>query len=1041
MLVSASPFAAEASLPVAEVEPNNTLDQATPTGLADFGVAIISPAEIGNDLDDPFYPPGTFVQDYYRFTVVEATETNPVLVILAASADDPMLDLHVRLVDADDRNLMFNNDMSYPDNLNPLLQCYITQPGEYFAVVDNRQAIFSFGPPAGDPVPNFGLSYDLTISVTPGPANNDSIEPNDTAQDATLINGTNVTISNQFIGDGTNGRFDVDRFLMWVTPPAIVRATIETTNLELAEPLLSAVVPTGLNNFQELLHHASDATARTLEFLVLDVQGIPGERAVQFVVRGASTAPDAGDYSPIGFYDLQIDVHPLDPTPGVFEPNDSASQAIDVNFDAPGQSIFGGFIGDGPFAFARGDVDFYKVTLTYPGATLSVTMDDPPNPDNDPAPTVVLYDENLQIVDRQSTSLDADIHLSSLGSCPVVGDGDEVSWHYYIAVTGNSDRPTPDPTLPLDDDLTFFAPSAATTPSQIPPSTAFLGINGGPGRTGEYVIRIEAGQDENAPCGNEPDDTIDDANETSITDEGSFICSNGSLCDSDCGPFYASWDLFRITVSDPPRLLSTFVTSCNTPYAIRVFDDQGNDLALDSSAPTRSNELQIAADGIHYTTTLTEPGDYYVGVSLINDDYSPLEPCLYLDYCAFMPRQYSLGIELGLANRVPPLPTFQTATIGPPEETGRLFATLLDECADTIIEIDPESGQTINAIPAPQAPTGGREGLAFDGQHLYFMGTETAYPTLYKLDPDTGDIVDQVNPWFGSGLYGEMAFANGRLQILDMIEGSIHTLFPNLLTYESSTPITSPGLTDVVSAESVFGGMAHAIRPNSLLLNSGVDRTRIFVVDTTTGTQIDQLGFGASSRVCSCNGDLDSDGDVDADDQDILDECLPPNTPDPECENYDLNCDGRVDFLDERTQTLQRDDPDSVDRLIAECEALYDLGELPITTLAVTGPNTVYAADWIEPVLYRLNRTTNEIETMPVDAPLGSLTGEPPYALLADFDIDGDVDLLDFRRFQNCFDPTGNHAPSCESFDFTGDGRIKIADFGLFQEEVTGVHP
>jgi hypothetical protein len=54
-----------------------------------------------------------------------------------------------------------------------------------------------------------------------------------------------------------------------------------------------------------------------------------------------------------------------------------------------------------------------------------------------------------------------------------------------------------------------------------------------------------------------------------------------------------------------------------------------------------------------------------------------------------------------------------------------------------------------------------------------------------------------------------------------------------------------------------------------------------------------------------------------------------------------------------------------------------------------------------------------------------------------DFDVDGDVDLVDFAPFQRCFGQAA--AGGCEPSDLTGtDGLIDVDDFELFVALISG---
>ena len=56
-----------------------------------------------------------------------------------------------------------------------------------------------------------------------------------------------------------------------------------------------------------------------------------------------------------------------------------------------------------------------------------------------------------------------------------------------------------------------------------------------------------------------------------------------------------------------------------------------------------------------------------------------------------------------------------------------------------------------------------------------------------------------------------------------------------------------------------------------------------------------------------------------------------------------------------------------------------------------------------------------------------------------DFDLDGDVDMLDFARFQECFTGSGGeYEEGCEPGDIDGDGAIGLRDYGPFHSILGG---
>ena len=73
------------------------------------------------------------------------------------------------------------------------------------------------------------------------------------------------------------------------------------------------------------------------------------------------------------------------------------------------------------------------------------------------------------------------------------------------------------------------------------------------------------------------------------------------------------------------------------------------------------------------------------------------------------------------------------------------------------------------------------------------------------------------------------------------------------------------------------------------------------------------------------------------------------------------------------------------------------------TALAGLGDALLYAADWLSNEAEILTRAGESIGTLTLPEPCGSLAGLPFFDVFGDFDGDGDVDLLDYPRFQRCF--------------------------------------
>src|SRR6185503_16293432 len=79
------------------------------------------------------------------------------------------------------------------------------------------------------------------------------------------------------------------------------------------------------------------------------------------------------------------------------------------------------------------------------------------------------------------------------------------------------------------------------------------------------------------------------------------------------------------------------------------------------------------------------------------------------------------------------------------------------------------------ASPEPQI--GGTGGMAFNGQNLFFLGAGR-FPKLYKLDPVTGDVLEQFYLWIGSGYYTGAAMLGDEMYLLDHRRRQVHVVDP-----------------------------------------------------------------------------------------------------------------------------------------------------------------------------------------------------------------------------------------------------------------------
>ena len=168
------------------------------------------------------------------------------------------------------------------------------------------------------------------------------------------------------------------------------------------------------------------------------------------------------------------------------------------------------------------------------------------------------------------------------------------------------------------------------------------------------------------------------------------------------------------------------------------------------------------------------------------------------------------------------------AYIGDPNGAARLFAVPSDS-SDQIVELDPDDGSEINRFAAPETATLGPDGLAYDGEHLFFLaGYGSA--TLWELDPDTGDVIDNDAIVGGSGCYDSLAALDGKIYVLDYVAYDILAFDPDS---DSVTAILDiDGLNS--SVYELVGGLAGIQDPSALIVTDNM-YGHVFEIDPATG--------------------------------------------------------------------------------------------------------------------------------------------------------------------------------------------------------------
>jgi len=321
--------------------------------------------------------------------------------------------------------------------------------------------------------------------------------------------------------------------------------------------------------------------------------------------------------------------------------------------------------------------------------------------------------------------------------------------------------------------------------------------------------------------------------------------------------------------------------------------------------------------------------------------------------------------------------------------------------------VDPGTGNVTAMFSAPEPRFSASEGLAYDGTHLYYVGVGQ-YPKVYQLDPMTGAVLDEFVLWVGSGYYSDATMLDGELYLLDYRGRSVHVIDP---VYQRFTRTLRLGSSSGIT---VGGGLAALAGPNRLYVADAFGTRSIYEVDPQWGLLTNVL--------------LPLPSDC----------CMPGGKNTPCC--ADVDCCQEVCSIDAYCCDWEWDGvcAEKANDHCKVCAATSRLTNRPIA-LAGIGTSTLYVGDWESHSLELIDRTGTNIGEMLLTTPVGSLAGEASVGFFADFDYDGDIDLIDYGNFQRCFTGTeGILNPGCEPGDRNSNGRIDLADFATFPTTATG---
>ena len=723
-----------------EIEPNDTLVTAEATGIAGTGDVLIVGQFLGNG------PAQDADVDLYR---LEIPADPPAVFRISAEATalDEALDPYLRLFNAEGMELLSNDDRDFGGS-EAVIDTYLLEAGTYYlgvsAAANPRYEATELGSGRSGSTGLYTLhvvTWAVTIPTSP-------YEPNDELNDATLVTSDSFEALGEFIGDGPLGRTDVDHYRLSAMAGSRIQIRVR------AQAIGSTLDPVlGVSGLAFCDNVSSANVDAALDLCVVN------HTTLRIIVGGAGrrleqdSILEPAEPGSVGPYDLSINVSPLGEG-GLHEPNDSVLQATGIEIYQPHEiESAEGYIGDGVYATTRGDRDFFRFHTHRSGILMA---DVTPIEGSSLDPVVAFYDpQGRRLADSGHDNGIPEAHLEVPLLCADPHLYPEQRQYAALMVMGARQRFPNDP----------LSPSANHNHKR----GEDLRIDGAPGSTGGYELHVELLTDYPP----EPNDTLNTATETGIVGGGDYAasfflddgpCANGAQPRLDV-------DMWSVNVTDVPaclRVNCAICEFCQYPPSIwlRVFDAEGNELVSDSGWLTGFPRRPLQ-------TTLDNPGLYYVGVSCgTNDDYDPSEECSGHAHLHMLDAIRISSWSLSRPRRRPEgdLPVSPTKT-----RTGitPLFATQLNSQTNEIVVLNPRNGQMLSTVAAPEDNFAAGAALAYDGITLLGLG-QGIYPTLYSMDPDTGEIVDETIMWMGSGYYSDALAFGGKLYLLDYMDRAVH---------------------------------------------------------------------------------------------------------------------------------------------------------------------------------------------------------------------------------------------------------------------------
>jgi hypothetical protein len=458
-------------------------------------------------------------------------------------------------------------------------------------------------------------------------------------------------------------------------------------------------------------------------------------------------------------------------------------------------------------------------------------------------------------------------------------------------------------------------------------------VSDGGGSTGPYRLLVSAATPSPA-CGAEPNDTITSAVLTGVTDEGSYFCTNAYIGDSQCSSPFNDVDVWAVDVSAVPAELRVDVWGCGSEEVssnifAELFGETGEGIVA-----TRPTDIRFGG-AIVLTATLGRLGRYYLAIGSYCSGGSLNIQNACANPCGADPGFYDIAIAMVQARAQATAAAHTSARA----DADQLYATRLDDAAKSIDMLDAESGGVLASLSAPEPRFGGSGGLATNGDNLFFLGAGR-FPTLYRMDPTSGEVLGKYFTWFGSGYFSDATMLGGEMYLLDYRQRRIHVMDPFEPRYLRSLALgTMHGITiggglaalsgpnrlyvaDAFNTRSIYevypatGALTATLPPidNRPTALAGLGSSRLFIGDfraesieivDRTGNAIDRFAVDAPvAALASAAGigpfaDFDVDGDVDLKDLATFQTCfLREGVAATECARGDQDGNDGVDLLD-----------------------------------------------------------------------------------------------------------------------------------------------